>query len=226
MVEKEINVSQGELGRYLMLVRDRAGLTQSELAKRVSLSPAVLSRIESGDRQVTLQEVRDILIQIGSQEAAELSDSLQRAWKVLPRPNLDHPDQRLLWEAEQIACELVELRDQPETPHAFERRLSEYIEELTRSANLLLKRDHQIAFIGSIGVGKSTAICRMTGLETTKEDGSLAPVLEVGAGGITVCEVHLRTGPEYGLLIEPRSDDEIRMDVADLADYVLIKGKP
>jgi transcriptional regulator with XRE-family HTH domain len=226
VVEKEINVSQGELGRYLMLVRDRAGLTQSELAKRVSLSPAVLSRIESGDRQVTLQEVRDILIQIGSQEAAELSDSLQRAWKVLPRPNLDHPDQRLLWEAEQIACELVELRDQPETPHAFERRLSEYIEELTRSANLLLKRDHQIAFIGSIGVGKSTAICRMTGLETTKEDGSLAPVLEVGAGGITVCEVHLRTGPEYGLLIEPRSDDEIRMDVADLADYVLIKGKP
>ncbi|MDD5581483.1 MAG: helix-turn-helix transcriptional regulator [Methylobacter sp.] len=221
MIEQEINVSHNELGRYLMQVRDRANLTQAELAKRVSLSPAVLSRIESGDRQVTMQEVQDILIQIGSPEAAELSDSLQRTWKVLPRPSLNHLDQGLLWEADQIAYELVELRDQPETPHAFERRLSEYIEELTRSANLLLKRDHQIAFIGSIGVGKSTAICRMTGLETTKEDGSLVPVLEVGGGGITVCEVHLRTGPEYGLLTEPRSDDEIRMDVADLADYVL-----
>ncbi|MDP1664250.1 MAG: helix-turn-helix transcriptional regulator [Methylobacter sp.] len=225
MEEQEIGVSPAELGRYLMQVRDRAGLKQGELAKRVALSPAVLSRIESGERQVTLQEVQDILIQIGSPEATELSESLQRVWRVLPRPNLDHPDQELFWEAEQVACELVELRDQPETPHAFERRLSEYIEELKRSANLLMKRDHQIAFIGSIGVGKSTAICRMTGLETPKEDGTLVPVLEVGGGGITVCEVHLRTGPEYGLIIEPRSDDEIRLDVADLADHVL-KGNP
>lgn len=106
-------------------------------------------------------------------------------------------------------------------PYAFERRLSEYIEELKRSAGVLLKRDHEIAFIGSIGVGKSTAICRMTGLETPKEDGTLVPVLEVGGGGIAVCEVHLRTGPAYGLIIEPRSDDEIRQDVADLADHVL-----
>ncbi len=221
MKEQEIKISPAELGRFLMRVRDRSGLKQAELAKRVALSPAVLSRIESGERQVTLQEVQDILVQIGSAEAKELSETLQRIWNVLPRPNLDHPDQNLLWEAEKIACKLVELRDQPETPHAFVRRLSEYIEELTRGANLLLKRDHQIAFIGSIGVGKSTAICRMTGLEIPKDDGTLVPVLEVGGGGITVCEVHLRTGPEYGLIIEPRSDDEIRMDVADLADFVL-----
>lgn len=221
MNEQESIINPAELGRYLMLVRDRAGLKQAELAKRVALSPAVLSRIETGDRQVTLQEVQDILIQIGTPEAEDLSEALQREWQVLPRPSLDHQDQRLLWEAEQVACDLVELRDQPETPHAFERRLSEYIEEIKRCANLLLKRDHQIAFIGSIGVGKSTAICRMTGLETPKEDGTLIPVLEVGGGGITVCEVHLRSGPEYGLIVEPRSDDEIRQDVADLADHVL-----
>lgn len=33
-----------------MQVRERSGVKQAELAKRVSLSPAVLSRIESGDR--------------------------------------------------------------------------------------------------------------------------------------------------------------------------------
>lgn len=210
-----------ELGRHLMQVRERAEVKQTDLAKRVSLSPAVLSRIESGERPVTLQEVQDILTQLATPEANDLAKALQRTWRVLLRPPLDHPDQDLLWDAEQVAVELVALRDQPDTPHAFERRLSEYVEELKRSANLLVKRDHQIAFIGSIGVGKSTAICRMTGLMTAKEDGNLDPVLEVGGGGITICEVHLRTGPQYGLIIEPRSDDEIRQDVGDLADHIL-----
>lgn len=221
MNEQEPIINPAELGRHLMQVRDRAGIRQVELAKRVALSPAVLSRIESGDRPVTLQEVQDILAQISTIEATNLSKAIQRVWRVLPRPPLDHPDQELLWEAEQVAGDLVVLRDQPDTPHAFECRLSEYIEELKRSAGLLLKRDHQVAFIGSIGVGKSTAICRMTGLQTHKEDGTLVPVLEVGGGGITVCEVHLRTGPGYGLIIDPRNDDEIRQDVADLADHVL-----
>lgn len=210
-----------EIGRHLMQVRDRAGLKQGELAKRVSLSPAVLSRIESGERTITLAEAQDILAQIDTSEATALANAITRTWTVLPRPPLDHPDQETLWAAEQVAAELVALRDKPDTPHAFESRLTEYIEELKRCAGLLLKRDHQVAFIGSIGVGKSTAICRMTGLEVPKDDGTQVPVLEVGGGGITVCEVHLRTGPDYGLLIEPRSDDEIRQDVGDLVDHIL-----
>lgn len=217
--------SSVELGRHLMQVRERSGIKQAELAKRVSLSPAVLSRIESGDRLVSLEEVQDILTQLATPEAGDLAKALRRTWQVLPRPPLDHPDQDLLWEAEQIARELVGLRDQPDTPHAFERRLSEYIDELGRGAAMLLKREHQVAFIGSIGVGKSTAICKMTGLEVHKEDGTMTPVLEVGGGGITVCEVHLRTGPEFGLIVEPKGDDELRLDVLDLADSIL-KGAP
>ncbi|GAB4062389.1 helix-turn-helix transcriptional regulator [Uliginosibacterium sediminicola] len=210
-----------ELGRHLLLVRERSGVKQADLAKRVSLSPAVLSRIESGDRPVTLEEVQDILTQLATPEAEDLAKALRRSWRVLPRPPLDHADQDLLWEAEQVARELVVLRDQPDTPHAFERRLSEYVDELERGAAMLLKREHQVAFIGSIGVGKSTAICKMTGLEVPKEDGTLTPVLEVGGGGITVCEVHLRTGPGFGLIVEPKSDDELRQDVQDLADSIL-----
>lgn len=210
-----------ELGRHLMQVRDRALITQADLAKRVALSPAVLSRIETGERAASLEEVQDILAQIGTKEATDLSVAMTREWKVLDRPPLDHPDQNLLWDADCVAHELVKLRELPETPNAFERRLSEYIEELRRSGSRLQKREHQVAFIGSIGVGKSTAICRATGLETPKEDGKLIPVLEVGAGGITICEVHLRTGPGYGIIVEPRSEDEIRQDVSDLAEHVL-----
>ncbi|MDC8786306.1 helix-turn-helix domain-containing protein [Roseateles koreensis] len=218
-------LSAVELGRHLMQVRERSGIKQAELAKRVSLSAAVLSRIESGDRPVTREEVQDILVQLGTPEAAELAKAVQRTWKVLPRPPLDHPDQDLLWDADLVAHELVELRERPDTPHAFERRLSEYIDELGRGATMLLKREHQVAFIGSIGVGKSTAICKMTGLEVQKDDGTMTPVLEVGGGGITVCEVHLRTGPEFGLIVEPKGDDELRQDVLDLADSIL-KGVP
>lgn len=221
MSEQDSVVNPAEIGRHLFQVRERSGLKQGELAKRVSLSSAVLSRIESGERPASLQEVLDILAQIDSPEAAELALSLDRKWTELERPPLDHPDQGLLWEAEQLAKELVTLRNKPDTPHAFERRLTDYIEEMRRSAALLLKRDHNIAVIGSIGVGKSTAICRLTNLITTKEDGTQVPVLEVGGGGITVCEVHLRAGPAYGVIIEPRTEDEIRQDVADLVDHIL-----
>ena len=98
--QARISCDFAEIGRHLMQVRDRAGIRQGELAKRVSLSPAVLSRIESGERLVTPQEVQDILAQIDTPEAKELSTALQRVWQVLTRPTLDHPHQPLLWAAE------------------------------------------------------------------------------------------------------------------------------
>jgi transcriptional regulator with XRE-family HTH domain len=214
-------LNPAELGRYLMQVRDRADMKQADLARRVSLSPAVLSRIESGDRAVTRDEVIDILTQIPSTEAAQLIEALKRDWRVLPMPQLDHEDQLALWAAEQVACELENLRRQPDVPQAFGRRVSEYVDELKRCAGLLLKREHQVAFIGAIGVGKSTAICHMTGLVVRKEDGTVAPVLADGGGGTTICEVHLWSGPQYGLSIESRNNDEIREDVRDFGDHVL-----
>jgi transcriptional regulator with XRE-family HTH domain len=218
-------VAQAELGRYLTQVRERAGIKQAELARKITWSPAVLSRVETGERQLASEELQTILAAIGTPEAADLQSMLQREWSVLPRPPLDHPDQNLLWNAEEVAKELVALRDKPDVRHAFETRLSEYVREIQQTAALLLKRDHQIAFIGSIGIGKSTAICRLAGLEIPDtKGGHPVPVLEAGAGGITICEVHLRSGPGYGLLIEPRSDDEIRADVTDFAESILGSG--
>lgn len=215
-------ISTLELGRYLTQVRERAGIKQAELARKVTWSPAVLSRVESGERSLADDELDQLLDAIDTPEAGKLRDALSRDWRVLPRPSLDHPDQDLLWAAEEVAQQLTTLREQPDVRNAFERRLTEYVDELGRSAGLLLKRDHQVAFIGSIGIGKSTAICRLAGLEVEVPDSpNPAPVLEAGAGGITICEVHLRRGPGYGLMIEPRSDNEIRADVTDFAEYIL-----
>jgi transcriptional regulator with XRE-family HTH domain len=216
-----LSISSIELGRNLMLIRERAGIKQAELARRVTWSPAVLSRIESGERPVADEELGQLLGAIDTPEAAQLKVALGRQWAVIERPGLDHPDQDLLWSAEHVAQQLRLLAQQPDVKHAFERRLTAYVQELRAVAGLLLKREHQVAFIGSIGIGKSTAICRLAGLEVAVPDSpNPAPVLEAGAGGITICEVHLRRGPGYGLIIEPRSDEEIRADVTDFAEYV------
>lgn len=214
-------ISAIELGSYLSRVRERAGVKQAELARRVTWSQAVVSRIESGERVVAADELNQLLEAIGTPEAEQIKVVLGRQWSVIQRPGLDHSDQELLWSAEEVAQQLRSLALRPDVKHAFERRLSAYVQELSTTAGLLLKREHQVAFIGSIGIGKSTAICRLVGLEVTVSDSpNPAPVLEAGAGGITICEVHLRRGPGYGLIIEPRSDEEIRADVTDFAEYV------
>lgn len=220
-MEEIATVDQVEVGKHIALIRERAGLKQAELARKIVWSPAVLSRVENGDRQLAGAELQTILEAIGTTESLKLQQVLQREWIVLPRPALDHPDQDLLWSAEEVAQELVTLREQPDIRRAFERRLTEYIAEIENVAAQINKRSYQVAFIGPIGIGKSTAICHATGLEVPNSDGKQpAPVLEAGAGGITICEVHLRTGPAYGLIIEPRSDDEIRTDVTDFAEHI------
>lgn len=216
------DVSAIELGRHLTRVREQAGIKQAELARRVTWSPAVLSRVENGERELGTEELETILNAIDTVPAAQLRIALDRSWQVLPRPSLDHPDQDLLWSAEEVAQQLADMRRQPDVRQAFDRRLAEYVEEISAIAALLLKRDHRIAFIGSIGIGKSTAICRVVGLEVSVPDSpQLAPVLEIGAGGVTICEAHLRSGPGYGLLIDPRQIDEIRADVTDFAEHIM-----
>ena len=121
--------------------------------------------MEAGEREVSDDELETLLDAIGTTEAAEFADILRRQWEVLPRPALDHPDQELLWQAEEVAASLGALVDKPETRQAFGRRLNEYVDEIRHLAGWLQRRQHQLAFIGSIGVGKSTAICRATGLE-------------------------------------------------------------
>ena len=100
--------------------------------------------------------------------------------------------------------------------------MTEYIGDIKHTAALLLRREHDIAIIGPRGIGKSTLICKLTGLEVPGPDGGApVPVLEAGGGGVTVCDVYLRSGHGYGLLIEPCSDEEIRAYVTDFAEHIL-----
>jgi transcriptional regulator with XRE-family HTH domain len=215
------------VGRYLAQVRDEAGLTQAQLAGKVTFSAASISRIESGDKTATAEELADMLKAIDTAGAQALGEYLGQSWDKLPQPPFDHPDRDALWEANLTLRKLEKLREKPELKGVFVRQIDLYERELQRLAAFLLSCDHQVAFIGTIGVGKSTGICKLAGLTKpgeSKLDREI--VLETGAGGITLCEVHIVQGPEYGLRIEPRNEDAIRADVADFAEYLNRVARP
>jgi hypothetical protein len=75
-----------------------------------------------------------------------------------------------------------------------------------------------MGIIGDMGVGKSTAISFIFDLlvpAALADKPINRPVLETGAGGTTMCEVHVKTGPEFGISLLPMSDGELSELVAD-----------
>jgi transcriptional regulator with XRE-family HTH domain len=217
---------EAEIGRHIATLRDLAGLKQNELAKKITWSPAVLSRVESGDRPLSRDELDIILNGIGTPAAMKVKEMLNRSWQILPEPALADPDADLLWEAEKAAQNVHTLAERPDVKQFFERRLARYKDELTVAAQRVSDKRYRAAFIGTIAVGKSTAICRAEGLELPTSKGMPKAVLETGAGGITICEVHIRRGPGYGLIIEPCTEDEIRRYVVDFSNFLLNPAQP
>ncbi len=150
-----------------------------------------------------------------------------RNWVNLPAPSPEHPDEWLLWEAETTLQSIEELSERLDIKHAFARRLEEYGNEIHSATRPVLTTEHKVAFIGDIGVGKSTAICRIVGLEVQKDGTDLPdPVLEVGGGGVTICEVSLVQGPDFGLFIEPRNEDEVSKEVREFARFLIPEPRP
>lgn len=220
-------ITSPEVGRYLASLRERAGIRQSELAARITWSAAVLSRVEAGQRSLSGDELQAILTAIGTPEALRLEQVLGRTWEMLERPPIGHPDEDVVWEAECALTELAQLTETADLKNAFARRLEEYSKELRLAASRVVTTEYQVALMGTIGVGKSTAVCRVTGLEIPVTNSAFAgPVLEAGAGGVTICEVHVRYGPEYGLIVEPRTDEDIRQEVWDFAEFLLSPANP
>jgi transcriptional regulator with XRE-family HTH domain len=209
------------IGEHLARLRETAGYKQNELAKRIQCSPAVLSRIEGGERPASPEELDALLAAIGTPEAQAFAECLSRHWSIIPEPPFDEPDADLIWEAEQAAVAVEALAAQPDVKHFFERRLTRYKEELRASAARLTNRRYYVVFSGAIAAGKSTAICRIESLEVVDGKGRPLPVIEVGPGGITLCEVHVRRGPGYGFIVDPCSEYEVRRHVLDFARSLL-----
>ena len=87
-----------EVGRYLTRMRLEAGVTQKQVAERASMYPGVLSKIESGERSITGEEMQRIVMALDTESAHRFSRVWSQDWSNLERPPLGHPDEDLLWE--------------------------------------------------------------------------------------------------------------------------------
>src|SRR5262249_5286341 len=91
-----------------------------------------------------------------------------------------------------------------------------HVDGLQRATAYLVERGQNVAFLGAIGVGKTTNLGTLCGITS---DGKGDPIdrvlLEYGGGRTTSCEVCITTGPAYQLVIEPYTDEEVIRFVND-----------
>ena len=214
-----------EVGRYLIRLRRNAGLTQKEVAERASMYPGVLSKIEMGERSITDDEMQRIVAALDVKDAHHFGKTWSREWSNLERPLIGHPDEDLLWEGELCLVKIAQLREalgfEPDGTDPFQVRLSLSEEEIRRAGTLVRNLEHTIAWMGDIGVGKTTALCAISGLKTSRAPGGRqVEVLEVGTGRTTVCEVQVVQGPGYGLVVESLTDEEVEREVFEFSDFL------
>ncbi len=210
------------IGRALLKIRSEAGLNQQELARRAHLHQSQVSRIENEEALPTELEVKAYLSVIDGPSSSDLAVFLEEPWTESARPSFDNPDRRFLTEAEKSLRSLKEFSSRSGLPPHILQEAQLYRDQILAACQYLARIDHSFAFIGAVHVGKSTAICFLTDLLV---DGSIAglerrTVLETGKGYTTVCEVHVRPGPDFGIIVEPRADAEVYTLVSDFCASV------
>lgn len=104
----------------------------------------------------------------------------------------------------------------------------QWIEVIGKNQRFLTDHHHDIVFIGSVGVGKSSLIGIAANLlvgDSPKDKASLKnnSVLAIGGGRTTICEVRIRATKEndegsIGLIIEPFSVDDMRKEIEIYAE--------
>lgn len=114
--------------------------------------------------------------------------------------------------ADRIRVLKTELSENP--PLLNQAKLHE--ENLEKCHRYLEDRTHQVAFIGSVGVGKTTAICHLLGLI----DEAGVPLLSTSSGRTTLCEVAVTHGTAPKILIDPLSQSEVEDYLVDFVGMI------
>lgn len=205
------------------LIRLRGNRKQADIAKRLNVDPSKISRIEGGDVTLADEELKAYLDAISTEEAGEYWEHLARRWAIVEQPDFWHPQREELAAADRALSSLDDFVIEKSVGGPLLAQFNLHRDSLSRAVDYLQRLDHDIAFIGDIGVGKSTAICNLIGL-LIKDDSTEGPelmhkaVLETNTGGATICEVRIKHRPDtgYGILVQPQSMDEVFNAVGDL----------
>ncbi len=212
-----------ELGRILADLRASSGLTQRQVAERMSANQTQVSRIETGEGDPA--DLVAYLAAVGTPEATTLVELLAIDWVHLPRPSLRHPDLDALVAIERGLAEVREFLADGQVPTVLAGQAQLLERQLEEAGRYLLALDHNVVYVGEIGVGKTTAACRQAGLvldEATASD-LKGMLLDTGGGRTTLCDVRVETGERFALTVEPVSDEEIYKLVGEVCRGVFEK---
>ena len=106
------------------------------------------------------------------------------------------------------------------TPASYTfKQLKVHREFLIESSNYLKNNHHKIAFIGKVGVGKTTAISKLLNLMDGNNE-----LLQTGGGRTTICEVEIRESDKISIEIEPYSNEEIRKYLEEFSFHIEAKA--
>jgi transcriptional regulator with XRE-family HTH domain len=202
--------------------RAEAGLTQAALAEAASVDQSRISRIEKGEApsEAEANKLLDALSRLGSKRAADYSTYRARQWTQIEQPSFWNPELACLEIAEETLAKISQFLDDKERPWPLRRQIERHREAMLRASSFLTRLDHNLAFVGDMGVGKSTAISFIFDLlvpAILTDKPINRPILETGGGGTTICEVHIKRGPEFGISILPMTEVELRELVADFS---------
>jgi transcriptional regulator with XRE-family HTH domain len=206
-----------EIGALLAEVRESAKMTQGEIAKGLGVHQSRVSRMESGEGATNRDEYTAYLDLIPSDEAKRLKRILAVEWKHLPQPHLRHPDLNTLIEAEKALKRLYAFKSGDTVPQVLVGQAEMLFRRLLEFGEFLLDLHHSIAYVGDIGVGKTTAACRQAGLvisPTTAAD-LKGVILDTGGGRVTLCDVCVQGGTRFSIKIDPLPDEEVYRLVAE-----------
>lgn len=213
-------------------LRSEIGATQGAVAQKAGLDQSRVSRIEKGEvaAPAEVERVIDALSTLGSKRAHAFKTFMEREWNYVEPPSFWNPQLGYLETAEETLDKVEDFLSDEDHPWPLRRQLERRRDDLLKATSFLSRTTHSVAFIGDIGVGKSTALSFLFDLlvpssPTAKPIDRV--VLETGAGGTTICEVHVKRGPEFGISLLPMGDGELRQLVADLcaAKWVSAQGE-
>lgn len=206
----------------LRKARENAGIKQGEMAKLLGVSSnSVVSRLEKSE-QTEWPMAERYLKAIGTEDSLAILDYYARQWRISKRPDFRHPDRDALWQAE-LALQSLEIFEANQGFDELLRAPLNFIRStLFATAEYVGRTDHSLAWIGTVGIGKTTALSHLTNLVLPGPDGRPRPIFPASGGRTTTSEVVVRRAPAFGVAVDPRSEDDVRLLVSDLVEAVAL----
>ncbi len=206
-------------GDVLRHARDQAGVKQGALAKALDTNGTLVSRLEKGGAVDPAFAERYLRV-VGSDRAGEILEYYGRAWINFDPPSFLHPDREQIWRIEATLQQLSAFEQSPQNHPILAPTITALRDDLSTVMRYIERLDHVIAWVGDIGVGKTTALAHAARLLTVDGRGQQRSIFPVGSGRVTVCETVIKTAPAFGVAVEPLGEDAIRALVRDLVSGI------